>query len=278
MARIAEDFEASISVVTKSIADTANLLDRTTKSLNAIAHDTGQGAAEVSASAETASNVARNVAQGVAELSQSIASVAVEVSQQNDLTSRATQRSVSGGEAVGSLSDHSDTIGEATHAIVRIAERTNLLSLNAAIEAATAGPAGRGFTIVAQEVKALAMQASQAATEINEFLSGVRSGTIEAERSFKAIDSAISELAKAATTIRFDVEKHRKSADTIEEFARNAAADVGAMAERSKSLASTASDAESLSGELDAAAAAMLKNVRDLEQSTAQFVANLRAS
>lgn len=179
---------------------------------------------------------------------------------------------------MGGLSIHSDTIGEATRAIVRIAERTNLLSLNAAIEAASAGEAGRGFTIVAQEVKALAMQASQAATEIDEFLSGVRSGTLEAERSFEAIDTAITELAKAATTIRWDVESQRNSADTIEDYARAAADDVGAIAKRSKTLASTASNAKTLSTELDEAAAAMILNVRDLELSTAQFTANLKAS
>ncbi len=277
-ARLANDFEASISTVTHSIARTGEMLARTTKALNAIAHDTGQSASDVSQSAEAASNAARTVAQGVAELSSSISNIAVNVGQQNDLTTLATQRSNTGGEAVGGLTMHSDTIGEATRAIVRIAERTSLLSLNAAIEAATAGPAGRGFTIVAQEVKALAMQASEAATEIDAFMSGVRSGTLEAERSFAAIDTAITELAQAATAIRWDVEKQRKSADTIENFARTAADDVSAMATRSRSLVSTASAAEKLSAELDQAAAAMIGSVRNLEQSTAQFMANLKAA
>lgn len=275
--RIANDFEASISVVTTSISKTAMTLERTTKALNEIAHDTGQRAADVSDTAQSASNAARTVAQGVAELSSAIANIAANVSQQNDLTTRAANRSISGGEAVGTLTNHSDTIGEATRAIVRIAERTNLLSLNAAIEAASAGPAGRGFTIVAQEVKALAAQASEAATEIDDFLKGVRSGTQEAERSFAAIDSAITELAQAATAIRWDVESQRKSADTIEDYARGAAEDVGAMAQRSLTLSGTASEAEKLSTQLDEATSAVLRDVRDLEQSTAQFVANLKA-
>lgn len=275
--RIAQDFEASISVVTQSIGQTASLLERITKTLSAIAHDTGHGAAQVSESAATASHAARMVAQGVAELSASIAEIAADVSQQNELASKATRRSVSGGEAVGDLTRRSETIGEATRAIVRIAERTNLLSLNAAIEAASAGPAGRGFTIVAQEVKALAMQASEAATQIDTFLKGVRSDTHEAERSFEAIDSVIASLAKTATAITWEVESQRKSADAIEDYARSAAEDVSAMAARSETLAETASVAEKLSNQLDNAAATMLRNVRDLEQSTAQFVSNLKA-
>ena len=237
----------------------------------------GQGAAEVSQGAATAANAANTVARGVAELSASIAEIAADAGQQSDLASKATERSVSGGEAMGGLSKHSETIGQATRAIVRIAERTNLLSLNAAIEAASAGPAGRGFTIVAQAVKALAMQASEAATEIDAFLKGVRQGTNDAERSFEAIDSVITSLAQTATGIRWEVESQRKSADTIENYARSAAEDVGAMAARSESLAGTAAAAEKLANELDQAAVAMLQDVRDLEKSTTRFVDDLKA-
>ncbi|MEE4288566.1 MAG: methyl-accepting chemotaxis protein [Erythrobacter sp.] len=275
--RIARRFEESISSVTRSISETAQRLEHAITALRALAHETGESAAGVSGSAEAASAAARNVARGVAELSASIATIAATVTQQNDLTAEATDRSLSGGEAVGSLARHSDTIGEATRAIVRIAERTNLLSLNAAIEAASAGPAGRGFAIVAQEVKALAHQASEAAVEIDAFLQGVRSGTLEAARSFEAIDSAIAELAEAAVAIRWDVERQRRSADTIEDYARSAAGDVSAMAERSKALAATASGAEALADNLALASGAMLANIAELEAQTARFVADLKA-
>ena len=177
---------------------------------------------------------------------------------------------------MGSLAKRSDTIGEATSAIVRIAERTNLLSLNAAIEAARAGAAGRGFTVVAQEVKALANQAGEAATQINDLLNGVRSGTHEAELSFGAIDSVVEELDRAATAIRCDVEMQRKSADTIEDFARRAAGEVQDMADQSKSLAETADNAKALSRKLGEASAELLANVRTLETSTDEFVSHLR--
>ncbi|MDY7099163.1 MAG: methyl-accepting chemotaxis protein [Pseudomonadota bacterium] len=274
---IAEEFEASITVVTQSVASTASLLAKTTKALNTIADDAGQSVSEFSRSAQAASDAAKTVARGVTELSVSISSVADNVNQQHLLTSQATDRSNSGGKAVGDLSVHSDTIEEATRAIVRIADRTNLLSLNAAIEAATAGPAGRGFTVVAQEVKGLAGQASEAATEIDQFLKGVRTGTIEAERSFEEIDSVIKDLAKAADAILWDVESQRRSADTIEEYARTAAEDVSAMAKRSAHLADTASQSKELSRQLDNAANTMARNVQELEQSTAHFIANLRA-
>ena len=277
MHRISLEFQNTVSVVARSISKTAAILDRTTKALNTMAKDTGESAYGVSISAEAASSAARNVARGITELSSSIANIAVTVSQQNDLSSSAIQRSSAGGDAMCGLTRHSETIEQATRTIVRIAEKTNLLSLNAAIEAATAGPAGRGFTIVAQEVKSLAMQASEAATEINDFLTGVRSGTLDAQRSFNAIDAAITELADATTAIQSDVEKQRKSADAIEAYARNAANDVGSMAERSRALASTVEAAKDLSAELENASAEMLVNVRNLEKATEQFTHSLQA-
>nr|WP_298928457.1 methyl-accepting chemotaxis protein [uncultured Erythrobacter sp.] len=276
--RFSREFESSVSTVIRSVAQTAQVLVQTTKQLDSIAQETGDQADGFYGTANAASKAADTVARGVGELTDSIAKIAVNVSQQDELTTLATARANSGGESVGSLTEHSDTIEEATRAIVRIAERTNLLSLNAAIEAATAGPSGRGFTIVAQEVKALAMQATEAATEIDEFLTGVRTGTIEAERSFKAIDEAIVELDQAAKAIRWDVNDQRQSADTIQNYARGAADEVSKMAERSRTLADSASSAKTLSGELDQAAGALISTVKQLEGTTERFVAKLKAA
>ncbi|TRD12432.1 hypothetical protein FGU71_11540 [Erythrobacter insulae] len=276
--RFSHEFETSVSTVIQSVAKTAMMLDTTTKQLDALAKETGDQADGFFGTSNAAAKAADTVARGVAELTDSIAKIAVNVSQQDELTQLATEKALSGGQSVGSLTQHSDTIGEATRAIVRIAEKTNLLSLNAAIEAATAGPAGRGFTIVAQEVKALASQAGEAATQIDAFLTGVRSGSLEAERNFTEIDAAITELNQAAKAIRWDVDDQRKSADTIQQFARGAASEVSEMAERSRSLAQSASAAKNLSGELGHAASALIQTVQALETSTQEFVSKLKAA
>lgn len=274
----AASFEKSMSTVTAAVADTARLLERSAHQLKLNADQTGKEAREVVNSAETASKAANTVAAGVAELSVAICEVASNADQQSTLSLEASERSNGGGEAIQMLSAQSETIGEATQSIVRIAERTNLLSLNAAIEAASAGPAGRGFSIVANEVKQLAAQASDAATRIQAFLGGVRSGTIEAERSFHEIETAISELDRTAKSIRHDVENHRQSADTIEGFARNAASDTQQMVERSRALSQRAAQATLLANELDTAASNLADHVRQLEDSSRDFRAKLEAA
>lgn len=274
--RVAADFEQSISVVTQTVTKTALLLERSAHQLKINADQTVNCAHQVVSSAETASKVANTVAAGIAELSISIAEVADNAGEQSILSQEATDSSGDGGRAISKLTDQSKTIGEATRSIVRIAERTNLLALNAAIEAASAGASGRGFSIVAHEVKQLASQASDAATRIEAFLGGVRSGTLEAEEKFRAIDLAVGELGKNANTIRYDIENQRQSADTIENFARTAARDSDRMVDQSRALADHASQTEQLSGELDQAAADLAEGTRKLEVAQADFSKTLK--
>ncbi|AWW75004.1 hypothetical protein CD351_11255 [Erythrobacter sp. KY5] len=273
--RIATDFEQSISAVTHSVAGTVTMLESSARHLKTIAQEAGEEATNVASCAEGASRAANVVAAGLAELSMAISEISALVRKQSDLSIEANNRSESGGQAIGSLADQSRTIGEATRAIVRIAERTDLLSLNAAIEAASAGQSGRGFSIVAQEVKALASQASEAATQIDSFLQGVRDGTLSAERSFAGIDAAVSELGKTATAILHGVDNQTQSADTIEQFARRAAGEADQMVERTRTLAKRASAASELSDQLERAAAGLAQTVRELEHSTSTFTEGL---
>ena len=277
-ARISNQFETSIREVTQAVSQTAKMLEDSTRAIDRVALQAGDQARDLAHSAEHASRATQAVANGVTELSQSISNIAVNVTQQNQLTEHATERSSSGGKAVSNLSDRSETISEATDLIVRIAEQTTLLSLNAAIEAASAGEAGRGFSVVAQEVKTLAYQATEAASEINDLLTGVHSGTVQAEQSFSAIDGAISELSSAASAILSDVETQKSSANVIEDHASLAAQEVNDMARRSRSLADKAQDAKKLSSELELAAALLIENVKTLETSTELFVTHLHAA
>lgn len=274
----ADAYELSISQMTQTLAKTADLLERSTQQLKLNADQTGGDAKEVLNSAETASRATNALAASVAELSVSISDVAYNAGQQSALSQEASKRSYGGGEAIQMLSEQSQTIGEATQSIVKIAERTNLLSLNAAIEAASAGPAGRGFSIVAHEVKQLAAQASDAAIRIQAFLGGLRSGTFEAERSFHEIEAAIEELGSNANTISEEVDTHRQSADTIENFARNAVNDTDQMVEQSRALANRASESQRLTNELDKAAKGLSDQIQELEESSRSFRSKLNVA
>ncbi|MBV6752617.1 methyl-accepting chemotaxis protein [Pseudomonas chlororaphis] len=150
------------------------------------------------------------------------------------------------GELVRSLADQSQGIGKVLEVIRAIAEQTNLLALNAAIEAARAGESGRGFAVVADEVRALAHRTQQSTQEIEQMVSGMRSG------STLALESMHTSTARAASTLAL-AERAGEALVTI-------TASVHEIHERNLVIASAAEEQAQVAREVDR----NLVNIRDL--------------
>jgi methyl-accepting chemotaxis protein len=122
---------------------------------------------------------------------------------------------------VSSLSASVDEIGEVSNLIRGIAAQTNLLALNATIEAARAGDAGRGFAIVAQEVKGLAAKTGKATEEITRQIQSIEQTTASSVQTMKTIAATIAQLDDLANDVSVAVRQQ----DTVtREIARNAGA------------------------------------------------------
>jgi len=110
-------------------------------------------------------------------------------------------------QMVGSLANSSKKIGEVVKLITDIAGQTKLLALNATIEAARAGEVGKGFEVVANEVKELAKQTTAATKEISDQIAGIQGATNEAVEAIRDIGTTIGEIDEISTSIAASVEE-----------------------------------------------------------------------
>lgn len=248
------------------IASSSVQLATAAEELNVVTENAGQGLLRQNSEIEQAATAVTEMSTAVDEVAQN----AVSTSEASRASSHAAQQgqtrvadTLGAIEALSNevtatsvlvqrLADQSQDIGKVLDVIRAIAEQTNLLALNAAIEAARAGEAGRGFAVVADEVRALASRTQQSTHEIEQMVSGMRNGASEALGSMQSS----SQRAQATRGLAAN------AGVALEEIN----ARIGEMYERNLVIASAAEEQAQVAREVDR----NLVNIRDLSTQSAE--------
>ena len=216
--------EGSIDITTavaEILASSSQMASTTRQQASAVSQITSS-AEEIQASADQ-----------VAQRAQSVADAASESSQAAQKGSAAADDAISGmddirqkveaiAENILSLSEQTQQIGDIIDTVTDIADQSNILALNAAIEAAQAGEAGRGFRVVADEVRSLAEQSRQAAAQVKVILGDIQKASnlavMATEQGTKGVDAGSDLVHRTAQTIRQLAETVRVSSQAAQQI------------------------------------------------------------
>ena len=172
-------------------------------------------ASTVARTVEGAEKAVSLVSSSLNELGESITTISAHTDKGSTVAKEAVELAGKADELVKRLSESSKEIGQVIKVINTIAQQTNLLSLNATIEAARAGEAGKGFSVVAHEVKELAKETSKATEEIQTKIEAIQTDSQETASSISEIWGVISRINEMQSEIREAVRSQNISKSTI---------------------------------------------------------------
>ncbi|MBS1180281.1 MAG: mcp4 3 [Proteobacteria bacterium] len=233
---VINEFRLEIEQLVGVVAGNADQMEATARALAAIAEEARDRASTAASASELASDGVQTVAAAAEELSASIG----EISRQTDTATAVAQRAT--GEAkktdatISGLADAATRIGNVITLIKAIAEQTNLLALNATIEAARAGEAGKGFAVVASEVKNLAGQTAKATEEIASQIAQIQASTGEAVTAIRAISDIMGEVDRTTNVIATAVGEQGHATAEISLNAQKAAGGTKSVADETQAL------------------------------------------
>jgi len=270
-------FRDSASLLLSEVNDSMVSMRETANRLLESSSNTSQRVSASVISFEEASTNIGAVALAAQQLSSSIGAVNTELAQTTEITVAATSVAKTTDDEIAGLASGAEHIGQVVNLIRTIAAQTNLLALNATIEAARAGEAGRGFSVVAMEVKSLATQTARATEDIGRLVNVAQATTKAAIAKIQQIRNRMQQIESSTSTAAGAVAQQSLATHEISQNI-SAAAQGAAMVSAVLDDVSSATDDAQKSAEIVLAASQTVEaRVTDLKLQVEAFLMRVAA-
>ncbi|KKJ76948.1 hypothetical protein WH95_10960 [Kiloniella litopenaei] len=275
--QLADDFESQVGSTIREVSNAATGMEASAQLLSTTAENTSQQATSVAAASDEAASNVQTVAAAAEELSASEREINRQVGRSSEVVAGAVKKADGAHETVGTLVSSVDEIGKVIELITGIAEQTNLLALNATIEAARAGEAGKGFAVVASEVKNLANQTAKATEEISGQISNVQSVTEDAAKALEAIGNSIREVNEIGEAISTAVEEQGAATQEIARNVEQASAGTREVSSNIQHVRQAAADTGETAKEILKASSSLSQQSINLQDGLNAFLSQVRS-
>ncbi|QOZ46694.1 methyl-accepting chemotaxis protein [Bradyrhizobium sp. CCBAU 53340] len=278
IADLARQFGTHLDGVAGTLMGAATDLESDAGQMAAAAEKTSRQTSGVLSASDQASRNVATVASAAEQLASSIAEIGRQVSGSTASTGRAVNEANRAGSEIRNLADAALRIGDVVKLISEIAEQTNLLALNATIEAARAGEAGRGFAVVASEVKSLANQTAKATEEISAKVGEMQQSTTNSVTAVEAIAQTIAEIDSITASIAASIEQQGAATREIARNVQEASAGTSQMSSNVTGISEAAADTGRVAARVNSASERVHGEVETLRREVTQFLQGLTSA
>lgn len=262
---------AEITSAAHTVATASEELTAVSREMVRQSNDTAAAADSATALSTRVSERVRGVSKNSSDIGANIHAVASSASEAYRVATEADALAQTANQRIVELGKASTQIGEVVKVITGIAEQTNLLALNAAIEAARAGETGKGFSVVANEVKNLAKNTADATSDVGDKITAIRRGVESAVQAIGAISATVTRISQLQGLVSGTVENQMMLTRTIDTSASEAAAESSSIASSFQSVANSARSTTQGAGQIDEAAAELAQMAVRLQALVSRF-------